>query len=102
MKLGIFSRRQLVYSCRKKDDGTHHTVELASLVALRMSQVILCLAGAVLTEVLGSLWHDVGEQLHLDSSQGLAAEGDVEEYDRVGRCACHLIWLEFMELKSAC
>jgi hypothetical protein len=52
--------------------------------------VVLCLASAVLTEVLGRLWYDILEELHLDSAQGLTAEGDVEEYYRIGRCGCHL------------
>jgi hypothetical protein len=68
----------------------HHAVEFAPLVALGMSQVVLCLASAVLTEVLGGLWYGILEELHLDSPQGLAAEGDVEEYHRIGRCGCHL------------
>jgi hypothetical protein len=75
---------------RLMHSSPYHTVELASLVALGMSKVVLCLASAVLTEVLGRLWYDILEELHLDSAQGLAAEGDVEEYYRVRRCGCHL------------
>ena len=48
---------------------THHAMELAALVALRLASWVLCLAGAELTEVLGSLGDDVLEQLYLDSAQ---------------------------------
>ena len=43
------------------------------------------LAGAKLPEVLGSLRHQVREQLHLDPPHGRAPDGEVEEDDRVGR-----------------
>ena len=60
-----------------------HTVELAALVALRAAQVVLGLAGAELAEVLGGARDGVGVQLHFDAAEGLAAEGEVEEDDRV-------------------
>lgn len=48
-------------------------MEFAALVALGVSQMVLGLACTVLTEVFGSLWHNILEELHLDSAQGLAA-----------------------------
>lgn len=60
-------------------------MEFASLIALRVSKMILRLASAILTEVFGSLWHNILEELHLDPTQGLAAQSDVEENYRIGR-----------------
>jgi hypothetical protein len=47
-------------------------VELAALVALGLSAVVLGLAGAELAEVLGSLWDYIFEEFHLDPAQLLA------------------------------
>lgn len=47
--------------------------------------MVLGLACTILTEVFGSLWHNILKKLHLDSTQGLAAQGDVEENYRIRR-----------------
>ena len=62
----------------------NHAVEPATLVALRSTERIFCLARAELAEVLRGAWNDVGEDFHFDPAQGFAAEGDVEEDDGVG------------------
>ena len=46
-------------------------MEFAAFVALRSALGILVLACAVLAEVFGGLWGDVGEELHLHSAQWL-------------------------------
>ena len=56
-----------------------HSMELASLVALRSPKMILYLAGAILTEGLGRSWDCVREKLHFHAAERLAAEGDVEK-----------------------
>ena len=64
--------------------------------------MVLCLSSTILTEVFGGLWYDILEELHLDSPQGLTAEGDVEEYYRIGRCGCHVAWIEYLWLMPGC
>jgi len=49
-------------------------MKLAPLITLRSPEMVLCLSGAELTEVLGSLGHDVCEELELDSAEGFAWE----------------------------
>lgn len=51
---------------------THHTVELAPFVPLRLAQTTLCLAGAELAEILGCLGHDIFEKLYFDAAKRLA------------------------------
>ena len=58
---------------------TYNSVELASLISLRPSKVILALTRAELPEVLSRLRDHVLEELKGDAAEGLAAEGDVEE-----------------------
>ncbi len=50
---------------------TYHTMKLATLVPLRLTAIILCLASAELAKVFRSLGHNVLEQLHLDAAQFL-------------------------------
>lgn len=52
-------------------------MKLAPFVALRPALSILRLTGAKLTKILCSLGSEVGEKLHLDSSQGLAYMGEM-------------------------
>lgn len=47
-------------------------MKLAALVALGLSAIVLGFASAELAKILGSLWNDIFEQLHLDSAQLLA------------------------------
>lgn len=54
-------------------------MELAPLIPLRPTEVVLALARAELTKVLGRLGDYVREQLEGDAAEGLTAEGDVEE-----------------------
>ena len=68
----------------------NHTVESAVLVTLRSAQVVLRLAGTVLTEVLCCAWDGVGEELHFYAAEWLAAEGDVEENDWIW-LSCHVL-----------
>ena len=49
--------------------GTHDSMEFASFVALWTAEMVLCLTGAELTEVLGGLGDYIGEELELDTSQ---------------------------------
>jgi hypothetical protein len=44
-------------------------VELAAFITLRATQMVLRLARAELSEVLGSFGDDVGKELELDSSK---------------------------------
>jgi len=57
-----------------------HTVEGGALEAEPL------LAGAESTEVLGSLWDNIGPEGHLDATGWSAADGHVEEYFRSFRC----------------
>jgi hypothetical protein len=50
----------------------YDAMEFAALVALRLASIVLRLASAELSKILCSLWHDVLEQLHLDSPQLLS------------------------------
>ena len=50
----------------------YYAVELASLVALGSPSGVLGFSGTELTEILSSLWSDVGKELHFDPAQGLA------------------------------
>lgn len=84
MKFGIFSDASAPCIRTSGNEITDDTVEFASFVALRLSQVVFGLACAVLAKVLGGFGNDVLEELHLDAAQWLAAQGDVEEDDRVG------------------
>ena len=47
---------------------THHPMELAALIALRLAPTVLGLAGAELSKVLSSLGYYVLVQLDLDSA----------------------------------
>jgi len=47
-------------------------VKLAAFVPLGASQVILGFPSAVLTEVLGGLGYNIGEELELNSSETLS------------------------------
>ena len=51
---------------------TYHTMELAALVALWLTAVVLGLSGAELTKVLGCLWYNVLVQFHLNPPQLLS------------------------------
>jgi hypothetical protein len=48
---------------------SYHTVELAALVALWLTSIVLGLASAKLPKVFSSLGNHILEQLHLDSPQ---------------------------------
>jgi len=50
---------------------TYYAMELAALVALWLTPVVLGLTGTELAEVLGGLWDHVLEQLHFDAAQFL-------------------------------
>lgn len=54
-------------------------MELATLIPLRPTEVVLALARAELPEVLGRLGNYVLEELEGDATEGLTPEGDVEE-----------------------
>jgi hypothetical protein len=41
------------------------------------------LTGAKSTEILGCPWNNIGEQLHDDPTNRLAADGHVKEYLRI-------------------
>ncbi len=60
-----------------------HSMEAAVLVSLRPSLRAFGFAGTELPEVLGCPWNYVREELHLDSSQWLAAERHVKEDDGI-------------------
>jgi hypothetical protein len=67
-----------------------HPMELAALIALRPSEMVLSLSCAVLSEVLSCPWHDVGEELHFDAAKWFAAQGHVEEGDWIRFGSGHL------------
>ena len=58
-------------------------MESTPLIPLWPSVGRLGLARAELSEVFCCAWDGVGEELHLDSAERLAAEGHVEEADGV-------------------
>lgn len=51
--------------------ATYDAMEFAAFVPLRPSLGIFVLACAILTKVFGGPWCDVGEELHLHSTQWL-------------------------------
>lgn len=62
-------------------------MELGALVSDWLA-AHLGLAGTELAEVFGCFGDDVGEKLHLNAAKRFAAEGHVEEDDRI-RFVCH-------------
>lgn len=64
---------------KEEKKKTYNPMELAPLIPLRPTEVVLALARAELTKVLGRLGDYVREQLEGDAAEGLTAEGDVEE-----------------------
>ena len=60
-------------------------MEFGALVALRPPLSILRLARAELAEILSGLGSDVGEQLHLDSTQRFSWAGDGVRFDSSSR-----------------
>ena len=67
----IFDLRRSVQPQATPIGVTHHSMELASLVALRLSLGALGLTSAELAEILRSPRGDICEQLHFDSAEGL-------------------------------
>lgn len=61
------------------EEETYNPMELAPLIPLRPTEVVLALARAELPEVFGRLGNYVLKELEGDAAEGLAAEGDVEE-----------------------
>ena len=83
---------------------TYDAMEFAALVALRLAPMVLCLAGAELTEVLGRLGDDVLEQFHLDppqllayTSQPMSATG-MPVYRYLSMCMCMYTVYKWAEL----
>lgn len=68
----IFDLHMLVRCRWPGSVGTYHSMELTSLVALRLSLGVLALTGAELTEILCCSRGDIGEQFHFHPAQGLA------------------------------
>ena len=66
-----------------KHEVLDYSVKPASLVALWSAEVILCLASAELSEILGCFWSDIVEEFHFDSTEWLTTESDIEEDDRI-------------------
>lgn len=61
-----------------------HAVKLAAFVSLRPAVWPFGLTRAELTEIFGGFGSLGLEELHFDSAERFAADGDVEEDDRVG------------------